>query len=637
MSKKAAICSLVLMAIDICFDLFKNRMRQGKLMSIFNKMTVLLLPGLLFLASSYSAGQTPIAYYKFDDNAADNSGYNNDGAIRGLVKPTADRFGNPCGAMFFDGQTGFIEVPSSPSLESPSSALTIAVWYKLSDVPGPSKWLTAVCKGLGSSELQNPQYRLQVQQTPGLVSAICRNRAGSSTISINTPFTKCDDNFYQHSFEADIWCFYAIVYDGAKVSAYMNDAKVFEQPYTGGFAYNNSPLHIGLDEPGLTEYFSGSLDDLRIYAQALSETEILNLYNDQQGASKETEEFTLEAPGNIKAFAAGTGCATAVIFKEPASISLCSPVTVMQTAGQPSGSLFDCGRHLISYTATSLSGYVQSCSFYIQVYDTISPVLNIPADTVIYINKGDAGAVYKYNQPTAADNCGTALCTLTAGNNSGDLFRPGVNKVTYMAKDNYGNKAVKTFKVEVREKKADLSITDSPAIVKTGPVKPPPLPVPVPPQQKVDSAAKTVKKTLPPDSGSNNAVKIDSADIIKITDFKKRKILKTNEIELESQSLRIELYDNAEIDHDTVSLFLNKQPLILSQFISDRPVQLTISIDSLIDNELSLYAENLGSIPPNTALMILYPEQQWNAYHQEKTKMTNICGIDTFITINNGQ
>jgi hypothetical protein len=603
MSKKDVIYNLFLVASNTFFDVGKGKMRQGKLISLFSKAAVLLLTGLLFLASTHSKAQAPIVYYKFDNNASDNSGNNNDGTIRGLVKPTADRFGHPCGAMLFDGQTGFIEVPSSPSLESPSSALTIAVWYKLSDVPGPAKWLTAVCKGLGSSETQNPQYRLQVQQTPGLVSAICTNSTGSSTISVNTPFTKCDDSFSQHSFEAEKWCFYAITYDGIKVSAYMNDAKIFEQAYYGNLISNNSPLHIGLDEPGLTEYFSGSLDDLRIYAHALTESEILNLYNDQQGAGKDAEEFTLEAPGNIKAFAVSTGCTAAVNFKEPAAISLCSPVTVLQTAGQPGGSLFDCGRHLISYTATSLSGYVQSCSFYIQVYDTISPVLNMPPDTVIYVNKGDAGAVYKYSQPIAVDNCGTVLCTLTAGNKSGDLFKRGVNEVTYSSKDNYGNIAVKTFTVDVREKKIVLPAKDSVIIVKTAPVKPV---SPMPVKDTVKPVKDSVIKVLPPGPDSNAVPKRDSVLTPKIDSFLKRKILKTNEIEVESPFLRIELYDNAEIDHDTVSLFLNKQPVLENQFISDRPLLLIITIDSLIDNELSLYAENLGSIPPNTALMILY-------------------------------
>jgi hypothetical protein len=596
MSKKVAKYKLPLIPDALLLDALKSNMRPQKCVPT-SMVKVFILIGFIFFVGYSSKAQSPIAYYKFDNNTTDYSGNNNDGVIRGMVKPTTDRFGNPCGALLFDGQTGFIEVPSSSSLESPSSALTIAVWYKLSDVAGPAKWLTAVCKGIGSSELQNPQYRLQVQQTPGFASTICRNSNGSSTISINTAFTKCDDNFFQHSFEADKWCFYAVVYDGTKVSAYMNDAKVFEQAYSGGFAYNNSPLHIGLDEPGLTEYFSGALDDLRIYAQALTESEILNLYNDQQGASKDVEEFTLEAPGNIKAFAPGSGCAANVNFKEPAAISLCSPVTVLQTAGQQSGSLFDCGKHLISYTATSQAGYVQSCSFYIQVYDTISPLLHMPPDTTIYINKGDAGAIYKYNQPTATDNCGAALCTLTAGNNSGDLFKPGVNVVTYTAKDNY-------FKVEVKEKKVALPVAkDSPAIVKTEPIKPV---IPTPVKDTAKPRKDTTILILPPRPDSNYTVKNDSATTTKIIDFNKRRVFKSNEIEVESPMLRVALYDNAVIDNDTVSLFLNKQPIVVSMRISDKPIELNILIDTLIDNELSLFAENLGSIPPNTALMILY-------------------------------
>jgi Concanavalin A-like lectin/glucanases superfamily/HYR domain len=605
MNKKKTPYNLSLVLGRFFLDTVRSNMYQIKWLSVFKNALFLLVLMLLFFSFNLAKAQNPIAYYKFDDNATDNSGNNNHGAIRGLVKPTTDRFGNPCGAMLFDGQSGFIEVPSSPSLESPSFALTIALWYKLSDVPGAAKWLTAVCKGLGNSELQNPQYRLQVQQTPGLVSTICRNGIGSSTISINTAFTKCDDNYFQHSFEVSNWCFYAITYDGTKVSAYMNDTKVFEQAYYGNFVSNNSPLHIGLDEPGLTEYFAGSLDDLRIYAAALTENEIMNLYNDQRGTSTEQEAFTFESPDNIRAYVPTSGCSVAVNFKEPVASSLCGRVTVAQTSGQVSGSLFDCGRHLISYTAKSSLGYEQSCSFYIYVYDTIRPFLEMPADTVIYVKKGEAGTMYVYARPVASDNCGRVVCTLTAGSQSGELFRQGINKVTYTAKDIYGNATVKGFKVEVKEQPVDLpAAIDSAVIVKTRPGDLPERVHTEPPGKRVEPIAENVLH--------------DGKDTIILAAFLKdktqklveRKTLKTDEIEVESALLRVELYDNAEIDNDTVSLFLNKQPVVLDQRISDKPISFSISIDTLSDNELSLFAENLGSIPPNTALMILYDGQK---------------------------
>jgi hypothetical protein len=45
-----------------------------------------------------------IAHYPFDNSVKDISGNNNHGRNIGGVSSTKDRFGNPCGAMFFDGK-----------------------------------------------------------------------------------------------------------------------------------------------------------------------------------------------------------------------------------------------------------------------------------------------------------------------------------------------------------------------------------------------------------------------------------------------------------------------------------------------------------------------------------------------------
>ncbi|HVZ24633.1 MAG TPA: hypothetical protein VG842_01175, partial [Sediminibacterium sp.] len=79
------------------------------------------------------------------------------------------------------------------------------------------------------------------------------------------------------------------------------------------------------------------------------------------------------------------------------------------------------------------------------------------------------------------------------------------------------------------------------------------------------------------------------------------------DLEVVHDSLRLELYDNGEIDYDSVSLFLNDRPVLPKSMLTHRAIRLTIHLDTTItDNELSMFAENLGLIPPNTAAMILY-------------------------------
>ena len=69
----------------------------------------------------------------------------------------------------------------------------------------------------------------------------------------------------------------------------------------------------------------------------------------------------------------------------------------------------------------------------------------------------------------------------------------------------------------------------------------------------------------------------------------------------------LSLYDNGTVDGDTVSVVLNGQVIIAKKGLSENAIHTTIHIapgqgDSL---QLIMYAENLGSIPPNTGVLII--------------------------------
>jgi hypothetical protein len=69
-------------------------------------------------------------------------------------------------------------------------------------------------------------------------------------------------------------------------------------------------------------------------------------------------------------------------------------------------------------------------------------------------------------------------------------------------------------------------------------------------------------------------------------------------------SVRIDLYDNGEIDGDSVSLYLNNQLILTHLKLQAQPKTVWLPIDwSLPVNKFILFAENLGRLPPNTALM----------------------------------
>jgi hypothetical protein len=88
--------------------------------------------------------------------------------------------------------------------------------------------------------------------------------------------------------------------------------------------------------------------------------------------------------------------------------------------------------------------------------------------------------------------------------------------------------------------------------------------------------------------------------------FKTRENVLAQEIEVASDSVQVDFYDNGEIDGDSISVFFNQKLMAFSQKLSTRSIHFNIVLDSSIAvNELSMFADNLGSIPPNTALMIV--------------------------------
>jgi len=119
-----------------------------------------------------------------------------------------------------------------------------------------------------------------------------------------------------------------------------------------------------------------------------------------------------------------------------------------------------------------------------------------------------------------------------------------------------------------------------------------------------DSVAAIVSTTPPP-----SLIKVDSAveDRKRITEsFNTRKAVLNREFVVESDSVRLSFYDNGDIDGDSISVFVNNQLVLPHQELAAKAFNIYLHLDSTREvNEISMFAENLGTIPPNTALMVL--------------------------------
>jgi hypothetical protein len=433
-----------------------------------------ILTSLLFIFLNASA-QRIIAHYPMNNAASDISAFRNNGNIFGGVTPIPNRFGNPCSALLFDGHSGYIEVPSSSSLESPRNQISFTVWYKLTYNNSNNKWLTVLCKGGGSvEESYNPQYRLQTQQNTTLQLNTCSQytESGSSTISLATNFTKCDYSFENHLMPSDEWHFYALTYDGNQVKVFMDGELVFFDYYSKSFETNSDPLFIGKDIPGNEEYFNGALDELKIYDFCLTPNAIKSIYNEKGVMVSNKEDFEMEMPQNISLSSNKNDCfATATFAKPKVTNNInCGKLTLNQIEGLPSGSAFPVGRNRIVFEAKSTSGYTQIATFYIEIKDKIPPKIFLPKDTTIQVKKGLGGAIFEYNYPIATDNCTIKDILLKEGKQSGEMFPIGKTKIAYTATDFNGNNTSADFTVTIQEiPELQIVISDTPLIVKQSP------------------------------------------------------------------------------------------------------------------------------------------------------------------------
>jgi hypothetical protein len=200
-----------------------------------------------------------VAYYPFDGDASDRSANGNDGVVHG-AKLTIDRHGEGNKAYAFNiGE--YIEVANSPSLESPTSQVTVAAWVRWDQWHGYGhNWGIVFDKGATAC-----QYALDFAQYE---NKLLLN--GNPDIRIPLP---------PSTLQPGAWYFLAITYDGVKAVAYINGLACGEVFHTGALPVNHENMTIGADVPGMTEYTIGAIDEVRIYNRALSTNDVFRLYN----------------------------------------------------------------------------------------------------------------------------------------------------------------------------------------------------------------------------------------------------------------------------------------------------------------------------------------------------------------------
>ena len=215
---------------------------------------------------TFSNGPTDyIAYYPFNGNANDESGYGNDGTVYGATL-TEDRFGNENSAYYFDGVDYYIEFTNSILIDED---FTLTTWILIPDFQVYhevilSKHITHD-NWAGGWILMDSNERFVFGHYGNGINHI---------ISDDVLFIQ--ENYWYHIAitYCDITNGYKVYFEGTEIQSGTADINI---------SMNNVPLRAGCASASETtpEAFSRiSIDDIRIYDRALTEGEIDALYHE---------------------------------------------------------------------------------------------------------------------------------------------------------------------------------------------------------------------------------------------------------------------------------------------------------------------------------------------------------------------
>lgn len=232
---------------------------------MFKRLFVLVL--VLGMAGNASADLK--GYWALDGDALDSSAYGNHGAINGSVAAAADRFGNPSGAMSFAGGSGDNINVGQPAALNLTGAMTITAWVYLdSSSPVHGARSSRILAKMGASRAWSTGIEKEPQAGVLYPATIQVSETGSTIVGLH------DDN----QLPLDEWVHFAGVYTpGTSLEVYLNgDLSAIRT--TGipasQFSNNGRDVLIGNRPDSSDCGWYGSLDEVRIYSDALSETEI---------------------------------------------------------------------------------------------------------------------------------------------------------------------------------------------------------------------------------------------------------------------------------------------------------------------------------------------------------------------------
>lgn len=537
-------------------------------------MKIFLQLVLLLIVSAVVTGQPLpqnglIVYYPFNNNTNDESGNQLDGIPSNVIF-IKDRFGNPGSAIYMNGKNSGILLPRSTLLNfKEQGAFTLSVW--LQPDPGNS-WPAQAILVKSPAHYDFTQsiwtYGIYLLNYKAMTGYAYNHLLESKNIVLSN---KC-------------WFNIIITYNKGLWNMYLNGKAEANSLYNPDFILNDKDARLAIGKKGASsgDWYKGKIDEVSIYNRVLSPDEIRLLASNPcatadcsqkiQGSIiysiNDCNQFRLrfsssnnQAIKNIK-----------WLFGDNQSSTILKPSHIYTKPG--------------TYTITAIITCKNGCR------DSFSRKITIqPFRTGFnYTEEGDPGmiqfkavsnnAYYTWNFGDGDTVNGEAQATHT-------YRTSGQFSVRMTARNNSGcmDTAKKLIRIQLPAQENSASTTSdiSPVIITELPESIP-LPVAISMREKELTGTVTVKH----------------------------------------DTILVLLYDNGIIDGDTVSLVYDDKLIAVKKGLHSTPftVKLTVPKDNN-SHELLMFADNLGAIPPNTAMMLVIDGEQRHKIYLSSNQKQN--------------
>ncbi len=225
----------------------------------------------------FAPGGKLVAWWKFDeqagDTAEDSSGKGNDGTLHNMSESSWVE-GVDGGALEFDGRDNYVFVPDSDSIEFGDEPFTICFWMK--NPPGSTN-CRIIVNGTSGREFEGASGKRYDVYHYG----------SNFRFSVDDNKTKSKLEIRDTKIATGEWVHIAAVRDTAadKLRLYRNGRLRKTVPdNSGDISSPEEDLYIGAAKGEyravgrMSNFFKGTLDDIRIYNYALSKDEIKTIY-----------------------------------------------------------------------------------------------------------------------------------------------------------------------------------------------------------------------------------------------------------------------------------------------------------------------------------------------------------------------